>query len=446
MRRSSLVAAILLLGAVRARADVPERPKLGTRLEVPERLLSAARAAFPDTRAVGKNLLAPSFNPNLFLTARTSVSVTFLSEAAMFRNSLGYFAYETDGDRVRILERGLVFPNASGEGSGGTLSTGDTVTLRDAAGQVRYFEAGTHVGFFLVANGWTGSGVRGWSPEQPALPASSASQNPDVFSSLDLLNPEMALGRPELARHAAMLRVPGLNGFLGTKPFLLLGFEDVRRDQGSDEDFNDLLCVVHADLASALNATRVATFEPAATDADGDGVVGLRDAFANDPLRASIRPTWGAAGMMGAQAETEEILDGQEALKDLQATFHRAAEAGESDLILRGFPSSARGMIRVERYTGAGEHIVEHAIPLIDLLQLESDGTAGLKLPAAFRGGEAGQVESLRLVITFDQPLASTTFATEGGFPWQLSSRTGSAAPARVATPWQRTWGLQAGE
>ena len=43
-----------------------------------------------------------------------------------------------------------------------------------------------------------------------------------------------ALGRPELARHAAMLRVPGLNGFLGAKPFLLLGFEDVRRDQGSE--------------------------------------------------------------------------------------------------------------------------------------------------------------------------------------------------------------------
>ena len=70
--------------------------------------------------------------------------VTFLHEGAGYKNILGYYAYPSDNPpgSVEELEKLVIFPNASAQGSGGGLIRGNSVEL------LGEFEAGTTVGFF----------------------------------------------------------------------------------------------------------------------------------------------------------------------------------------------------------------------------------------------------------------------------------------------------------
>jgi hypothetical protein len=104
----------------------------------------------------GQNALvnSPEYfsNPNssFYLEEETEVEVTFLHEGAGFRNTIGYYTYNVNNPPSSIdeLDKTIIFPNASAQGSGGGLIPGNTVEV------LGIFPKGTVFGFYLVSYGW----------------------------------------------------------------------------------------------------------------------------------------------------------------------------------------------------------------------------------------------------------------------------------------------------
>jgi len=245
-------------------------------IDINPALLNEISLALPESQDVNQEFLNPSYDPNIYLQEDAHVSVTFLDEGAGYRNSLGYFTYDSstfdgmsfgdidlDGSghigiselqNVSGINTGMIFNNASEQGGGGSLLAGDTVTLTgadivnvdgdqfDMTGGTR-LEAGTNVGFFLLQNAWDGSQVKGWD---------YTSQDPLAMFTLDFLNPEnnafATLDNTDTyARHVAMM-----NSVSGDNE-VILGFEDLLRPYG-DNDFNDAVFLVRTDPVESLFA------------------------------------------------------------------------------------------------------------------------------------------------------------------------------------------------
>lgn len=174
-------------------------------------------------------------------TGSTELTVTFVSEGAGYRNSVGYFIYPTARPPptiAHIKECYFFFPNASFIGSGGSLSTGDRIKLpftfnysvvdgKEIVTPNNYtFQNGHSVGFLIYPNGWNGSGVNEY-----VVP----------YTSLARHNPEKA---PELKFHTACFKIPGTDR-------LVMGFEDLKRDTSAcDHDFNDVILIIDTNLTS----------------------------------------------------------------------------------------------------------------------------------------------------------------------------------------------------
>jgi hypothetical protein len=171
----------------------------------------------------------------------TEVVITFVSEGAGYRNSIGYFIYPTANPPKtigHIKECYFFYPNSSLSGSGGSLNAGDRIKLpftfnysavdgREIVTPNNYvFQNGHSIAFILYPNGWTGSGVNKYITP---------------YTSLSDHNPEKAR---ELKFHTACFLIPGTQR-------LLLSFEDIRRDKAScDHDFNDAVMIIETDLSS----------------------------------------------------------------------------------------------------------------------------------------------------------------------------------------------------
>ncbi|MHC5114934.1 MAG: DUF4114 domain-containing protein [Planctomycetota bacterium] len=242
---------------------------------VPPELMTTVAAELPESSNVNSAFLNPAYDPNLVISATAAITVTFLAEGAGFKNTLGYFTYNdqtfaslTHGDvnldgirgvsldelaAVPGVQLGMIFGNASGAGSGGTLNAGDAIEL----GAGTLFPPGTRVGFFLVQNGWTGSGVRGLCGDETSEL---------VMYTLDMLNPECDASATietdssaNSSRHVAML-FADLNA-----ESILMGIEDLHRtdpsenDFGipSDEDFNDAVFRVTSTPSEAISQTDI---------------------------------------------------------------------------------------------------------------------------------------------------------------------------------------------
>ena len=179
---------------------------------------------------------------------QVEVWVTFFSQSASYENSIGFFTYDvrvpplTDTRYVnRLRTEQIIFsrpsspwpmPNAG--------STGITVYL----GKFDGGSMGLGIGFFLATNGWSDTGRTFKGVKTGGV---KENQNKDwIFYSLRGLNPETGAGF--LNQHAILLKDSLLKG-TDQRDYqrLLFGFEDLRRDQnGSDNDFNDALMVIHA--------------------------------------------------------------------------------------------------------------------------------------------------------------------------------------------------------
>lgn len=203
--------------------------------------------------------LTSNATTNLNIDALSDVWITFLTEGAGYRNSLAFFTYPTGNPPTspsQIDTLKFIFPNASMVGSSGNLVSGNRVLIGR-------FNAGTSIGFALVANGWTGSAV---------------GTGYHTVYSIDALNPEPLAAQK---RHTVLL-------YDQSQELFLLGFEDILRNtSGCDNDFNDLIFYAKSNPVTAISKTNVNPIDRP-IDSDGDGVNDVYDDFPNDAARAYI--------------------------------------------------------------------------------------------------------------------------------------------------------------
>lgn len=259
-------------------------------IELEEGLLSGIQTALPESRNVDMEFLNPDYDPVIRLNDDAQIGLTFIDEGAGYRNSLGYFTFSdttfdnmTFGDidldsngmitigelsDISDVETGMIFNNASKQGAGGSLLAGDTAVLGGGSliadgtdftmenGTV--FEAGTNVGFFLLQNAYSYSGV-----------------NEDAMAmySVDFLNPENDAfatydNVADNSRHVAMMYADY------EQDELILGFEDLYRDHRSDEDFNDAVFRIRTDPIEAIQENNVTIMTAPAPNLGG-GIAGV---------------------------------------------------------------------------------------------------------------------------------------------------------------------------
>lgn len=181
----------------------------------------------------------PDFNPHYIssgydtdvkLEAQADIWVTFVSEGAGYKNTLGFYTYDINNPSIiapNPEDITIVFPNVSASGSGGGLVAGDKVNIGN-------FPSNTGIGWVLLANAWTDGCVDTgyWQ----------------LYSNADY-NPE---ADADLRHHNVLLRDDD-------NERIILGFEDIRRDYAScDNDFNDAVFYVTANPYEAMQTTNYA--------------------------------------------------------------------------------------------------------------------------------------------------------------------------------------------
>jgi hypothetical protein len=202
-----------------------------------------------------ENYPVPTYNPqyissgydtDVIIDSLADVWVTFVKEGAGYKNVLGFYTYDLNNPPTTAPTASqitIVFPNVSAQGSGGSLVAGNKV-------KIGTFPAGTGIGWVLLANGWNGTAVTNglWR----------------LFSNPNF-NPE---SDPNLRQHNVLLNDP-------ENQRIILGFEDIRRDNNScDNDFNDAIFYVSANPYEALRITNTADISSATdvTSANNGGL------------------------------------------------------------------------------------------------------------------------------------------------------------------------------
>lgn len=421
-------------------------------------MIESIGALLPEQSNAGAAYLSETYSPNLVISEPANIDVTFLWEGAGYRNTLGWFTYQdlTDGG-VEVLHSSLLMPDASFPPQGSSLS-GDTFFLKNPDGSQRVFEAGERVAFFLVADGWNKEPlIKNWIDGEMPLPSSDPAVNATFgrgcFTTLDKLNPEQAENAPSLARHLAMIWMPAVNGFMGGEPYLVCGFEDIKRTHwGCDNDFNDLVFLVSASPIEALDETEAFNFEPG--DPDGDLITGANDHFPQDPTRAFVvrvpptghrvvgfedRYPWiGDADYNDAVLawSAEQITDAQGRIKNIEMTVHLVARGATYEhalgVHLPGLPSGVQGTYSLERVLSGdepmGAELVEKSIaafisedsrrvPLFPSTSLALPPTPGNLLTNTFSGGIDRGAASARFSLAFDVPISPEIL---GSAPYDL--------------------------
>ena len=184
------------------------------------------------------------------------IILTFITEGAGYRNGLGYYVYDTENPPNRfsdIKEIYIIFPNASKYGAGGSLYAGDSMKLvayatsTEMINGVEYMISGNYnfpsdqsIGFVCFSNQWKHNGTSN----------ARLVTNHHMFSSDPVLNPEKTA---ELAHHCINYLSEVDNSLL------VFGFEDLRRDKRSDDDFNDLIFCLNVNPSTAVSKSSVNT-------------------------------------------------------------------------------------------------------------------------------------------------------------------------------------------
>ncbi len=229
-------------------------------ISISSELLSDINNAFPERSRVDidhPEYIHHGVERELYIKEDSAdVWVTFIHEGAGYRNSFGYFTYQNNEPPASAASLNLIpiFPNASYSGSGGGLSTGNTV-------HIGKFAPETKIGFWVIANGWNSTAID-WSKP--------------LYYSMNDFNPEST---DENRHHLASLFHPDHN-------MLILAFEDLNRDsQGCDHDFNDIVFTATWNPIPAISLDNF--FEvPNTIDSDNDGITDNNDTYPTDPNKA----------------------------------------------------------------------------------------------------------------------------------------------------------------
>lgn len=230
---------------------------------VPSGMLTNVNYTLPEGVSVPANnpsLLDATKQTNITIDALSDVWVTFVHEGAGYRNALGYFKYAinnppkkvTDIDTVKII-----FPNASYYNSGGSLYSGDKVYLGR-------FPAQTGIGWVCLSDGFRNGTItaNNWNYKLYSFP----DFNPQTNANL---------------KKQSLLLLDNVNNKV------LLTFEDIERDKGGDQDFNDVVYYITANPVEAINTGNLIPLQiTPSTDTDKDGVPDIYDEYPNDATKA----------------------------------------------------------------------------------------------------------------------------------------------------------------
>lgn len=211
--------------------------------------------------------LSANSEGSVVLIEDAEVWVTFVHEGAGNLNGLGYYTFPTDTKPASvnaITDATIIFPNASYSGSGGALVSGNKVQLlyldKQTMKYTTVFPAGTTVAWFLKANGFSGGNIL---------------KNSTSYYSDIRFNPESTAAN---RIHNVLLKD-------NARKLLLLGFEDLNRDGGSDDDFNDAVFYTTVTPYTAVKSDFYQSIDTP-KDTDGDGIGDSRDEYPNDKEKA----------------------------------------------------------------------------------------------------------------------------------------------------------------
>jgi len=218
---------------------------------------------------------------SLVLEKDAEVWVTFVHEGAGFMNTLAYYTHPNGvapATKADIKDQTIIYPNVSFSGSGGGLNSGNKVQLfyydPKTSAYTNIFPAGTTVSWLLRSNGWTGSAV--------------GSGYNNLYSDARF-NPEKTAAN---RKHNVVLK--DVN-----RKIFLLGFEDLNRENGSDNDFNDAVFYATVTPYEAVKGTKYQSIDTP-KDADNDGATDVNDEYPNDATKAhnNYYPAKGQTGTL----------------------------------------------------------------------------------------------------------------------------------------------------
>ncbi|MEP7263118.1 MAG: LruC domain-containing protein [Bacteroidota bacterium] len=222
-------------------------------------LTTRINATLPDKKVPNQNpgfLTAASY-PNIVLTQRADVYVTFFHEGSTAKNSLAFYAYNKNtppANVAAIPSIKAVFPNMSYSGSGGGMITGQRVKIGN-------FGADTVIAFVLMTASFNTPNI---------------TNGTNQFYTNENLNPE---GSTTLRRHNVCL-------WDDADKRMIIGFEETLRSAAKcDQDFNDAIVLVTTSPAMSVNTSNYAKITNT-TDSDGDGVIDALDEFPTNAAMA----------------------------------------------------------------------------------------------------------------------------------------------------------------
>ena len=235
--------------------------------------LADVNASLPESKKLTDShpeYLSSTDGGNIELIKDAEVWITFVHEGAGYRNALGYYTHKNDqapATTAAITDQTIMFPNASFNGSGGSLKSGNKVQLLyldpTTNKYTKVFPAGTTVAWFLVSDGFNGGST------------TSIGNGVGTYYSDSRFNPETSANKK---KHNVILKDT-------KRELFLIGFEDLHRERNSDEDFND---AIFYSTVSPFDAVKSEKIKPIDTpiDTDGDGVKDTLDEYPTDPKRA----------------------------------------------------------------------------------------------------------------------------------------------------------------
>ncbi|MEP9376244.1 DUF4114 domain-containing protein [Aquabacter sp. CN5-332] len=195
------------------------------------------------SEGVSVNLAAVNGIANApFLTGDGTVGFSMQMESAVsnYSNMLGYYTVSVDGT---ISDVHLAFAN--------TLAAGNASHLIDIGTP----DAGEHIGFFLIQNGFS---LYGGLPDDLSFVGSDASHPADIDAGAPPVLYSASRGLLDGAQifHSFADLNAGdeqhvLSGTSVGGDFLRIGFEDVATSAG-DNDFQDVVFSIHTDLSGLL--------------------------------------------------------------------------------------------------------------------------------------------------------------------------------------------------
>jgi len=213
------------------------------------------------------------------------VWVTFVHEGAGWLNTLAYYTYPNDNPpatAAAISDKTIIFPNLSflsWDNTGGLVS-GNKVQLLYLDPITKLystkFPKNTSVAWVLRAKGWSNS--------TQLVVNDYRTHYSDVRFNSEI--------DPKKKKHNVVLND-------AARKLLLVGFEDMDRENGSDNDFNDAIFYATVTPFTAINQTQYEEVDKP-VDTDEDGVTDANDEYPKDPKKAynNYYPSKGQTGTL----------------------------------------------------------------------------------------------------------------------------------------------------